>query len=150
MSLNWIEVLNEQAEWAGSDQVRGWLATQLCKPINVSDDSITRFESVLHFIRDQATKLHFESTIDYGALNVRLRSIGLQFAPPSHLPALRAAPHPDADEDLVLGLEETLLLQFAFFASQSLEDSKPRLARCEGIYREHNPHVLQSVFSSPS
>jgi hypothetical protein len=147
MHLQWLDVLNEQAEWASPDGVRGWLDKAFDAFEPVSDQEIASFEEVLNFIRQQANLLHFRSQPDVSALNARLAILKLEFAEGTKvLPPLRAI----ADEDSTLqGLSATLLLQFAFFASAAMSDPKVAISRCEGLYREKSQRVLASVFSGP-
>lgn len=146
MHLDWINVLNQQAEWASAEDVRSWLK-KTGEPSVVSDTEVSDFEEALLFIRQQANLLHFNGRVDSAAINERLMGLRLEFSEQEHLlPALRAI---DEEETILQTLAATLLMQFSFFASAAIGDSKISLARCEGLYREQSRHVLESVFSSP-
>jgi hypothetical protein len=147
MHLQWLEVLNEQAEWSAPDDVRAWLVKTFQAFEPVSDAEVSTFEEVLSFIRQQANLLHFNGHVDVAGMNERLMNLRLQFTEGDRvLPPLRAIAE---DESVLQGLAATLLMEFSFFASASLVDPKVSISRCEGLYREKSSRVLASVFSGP-
>jgi hypothetical protein len=154
-----MEVLNEQALWTSDKDSINWLASLLGRePVN-SPQVIEDFQTGLNKIRRQVTSLHFHEPFDFTSLDAELRNIRLELVDPamppdgygSFLPLLHARLHGNNDDSFLIALKETLIVQFAHFVAESLNNSEsPGVARCEGLYREGNSTHLSPAQSLPT
>jgi hypothetical protein len=150
-SLNWIDVLNEHAEWTKIDDLKAWLTKILGHKPDLDKASIDAFDETLNFMRRQVSALHFNQDIEEKKIDTRLKSVKLGFGQGknSFVPILHARPDGSNDAAVLHSLEDTLFVQFAFFAAQCLSgETVAGINRCEGLYREETvPGSVSKNFS---
>lgn len=140
LKLRWIETLNEQTVWTSNDEVLGWLYKMTGRKLNVSSEALGRFFDQLDFMRAQVTSLHFGEPPDLERLQERLQGVALTINEQHHqhgMPLLMARQASTSDGDVLRCVCDTLLMQFAAFLSEALEnEGSPKIVRCEGLFRE--------------
>lgn len=156
-TLIWTDVLNEQATWASYNDAATWLTSLFSKPIEVPAAAVERFHAELNFIRSQVFALHFGEAPDLASINEKLKLVRMELrslkdsSSAGKLPCLVAAAAGPADEDLILSVSQTVLVQFASFLGAWLQDPESNeVSRCEGLYREPGAASLSPVHSVPS
>src|SRR5438874_7073638 len=135
MSLDWIYVLNEQAEWKTREDLFDWLSGLLQQAgqskkdiLEIPRAEMSAVEDTLRFIREQTNRLCFEHRVDADEINTRLEGVSVQFEfKPDSLPPLRATSAGEGNRFLD-ALRHTLLLQFAGFCSKAMGDSAVSLS----------------------
>lgn len=144
--LDWVEVLNEQKRWRSRAELLAWFSALIGRNVCIRDGTLDGFEEALHFMRNQISNLHFGDPVDLIWLDTQLKTVSLgvnhhQGAQPgedSQLPLFRARVKGMLDTDLLRAVKDTLLIQFAEFVGQCLDNEACLVNRCEGIYRATN------------
>lgn len=153
-TLTWFEALNEQYHWLAPEDFSGWFHSvvggkQRSKPPTQS--AINRFTNTLRQLRLNAAAVHFGTVIDTNWLNEQLQECRLVVdtsTDSARWPALRVRANSSEPDDVLEALRLTLILQFASFIADNLDnrDSSSRIERCLGLYRNDAPLPEAAVF----
>lgn len=146
-AVTWFEALNEQATWTSTEKFLGWLADVVGRNLQPGQPAMIRFAETLRRIRLQAANIHFGTALDSTWMNAELEKCKPCFsqAPKaartsSRLPRFRVEAQGTTDDAALDALRLTLVLQFAAFASDAVdeEDAAMGIERCRGLYRDDN------------
>src|SRR5262250_1544960 len=80
-SLNWVDVLNEQATWSRQEDLANWYASISGRQPALSVQAVEDFQETLNFLRRQVSALHFHERLDLASLHSQLGEIQLGLAP---------------------------------------------------------------------
>lgn len=145
--LDWITLLNDQAEWTSLDDLKVWFTTLAGREVTPSTEALTQFWDALTYVRSITYDLHFGRVADFQPLNEKLANArfgyhgDLDNSRSSHIPRFRAYAADDSDSALLTSLAQTLLMSFAQDMANHGGGEDVHISRCEGLYRE--PHLTR-------
>lgn len=155
-NLNWIQVLNEHAEWSDHSGLKHWFDSLVDRRTNPSAEAMAVFDQSLSEMRRIVYDLHFGRNPELSWLKKQL--VPIRFAlhqaedefPPSPLPIFRACAQGHDDSALLLSLKDTLVHQCAQFVGEVLSaGEKSNVCRCEGLYRDQKIASVSFLRSIP-
>ena len=142
--LNWVDVLNEQTRWYSRTELKQWVTDLAGRQLTLLDGTIEGFEEALGFMRSSLANVQFGEPVDLLWLDTQLKTVtlgllhhqGAQEGDGSRLPLFRARVKGMHDTDLLRAVKDTLLVQFAEYICEALENpEQANVFRCEGLHK---------------